>query len=65
VAGFWKGLWHGFILLFTFVVSLFNDGVHVYEAHKSGHLYDPGFVLGAMVFFGGSGGQARKKRRDR
>jgi hypothetical protein len=57
-AGFWMGLWHGFILLFTFIVSLFNDGVGIYESHNSGHLYDLGFLLGVMVFFGGGGSGA-------
>ncbi|MBC8425633.1 hypothetical protein H8E07_16075 [bacterium] len=60
-AGFWKGLWHGFILLFTFIVSLFSDGVGVYEVHNSGNLYDLGFLLGVMFFFGGSCGGACKK----
>lgn len=64
VAGFWRGLWHGFILLFSFVVSLFNDSVHVYEVHNRGNLYDLGFLLGVMIFFGGSGkGACRKPRR--
>jgi hypothetical protein len=58
VAGFWLGLWHGFIVLFTFLVSLFSDGVHFYEVHNSGGWYDLGFVLGVMIFFGGSGGGA-------
>jgi hypothetical protein len=62
-AGFWKGLWHGFIVLFTFVVSLFNDGVGVYEVHNKGNLYNLGFVLGLMIFFGCSGGGACKKTR--
>ncbi|MCK4410029.1 MAG: hypothetical protein KAW67_08080, partial [Candidatus Eisenbacteria sp.] len=26
-AGFWNGLWHGFILIVTFVSSLFSDTV--------------------------------------
>jgi hypothetical protein len=60
-AGFWKGLWHGFILLFTFVISLFSDSVGVYETHNTGNLYNLGFVLGVMIFFGGSGGGACKK----
>ena len=46
-AGFWLGLWHGLILPVTFVVSLFNDSVAVYQAPNNGHLYDLGFVLGA------------------
>ena len=36
VAGFWLGLWHGFILPFAFVVSLVNDKVAIYEVHNSG-----------------------------
>ena len=55
VAGFWKGLWHGFIVLFTFVVSLFTDSVGIYESHNNGNLYNLGFLLGVMIFFGGSG----------
>ena len=65
VAGFWLGLWQGFILLFSFVVSLFNDSVQVYEVHNSGPLYNLGFVLGVMMFFGGGGKSARKRRRRR
>jgi hypothetical protein len=60
-AGFWRGLWHGFILLFTFIVSLFKDDVAVYAAHNVGGLYDLGFLLGVMIFFGGSGNRSRSK----
>ncbi len=45
--GFWFGLWHGLILPVTFVVSLFDDTVGVYEVANNGHWYDLGFVLGA------------------
>ena len=63
VAGFWKGLWHGFIVVFTFIASLFNDNVGIYESHNSGNLYNLGFLLGTMIFFGSSGGGACKKRK--
>ena len=46
-AGFWRGLWQGLILPVTFVVSLFNDDVGIYQVRNTGHLYDLGFVLGA------------------
>ena len=55
-AGFWIGLWHGLICAVAFIISLFTDGVSVYEIHNSGHLYDLGFVLGAAIAFGGCGG---------
>jgi hypothetical protein len=60
-AGFWRGLWHGFTVLFMFIISLFKDGVGIYEWNNSGNLYNLGFVLGAMIFFGGSSGGACKK----
>ena len=56
VAGFWKGLWHGFIMLFTFIISLFKGNVGIYELNNSGNLYNLGFLLGVMIFFGGSSG---------
>ena len=60
VAGFWLGLWHGFIVLFSFIASLFKDNVGIYEAHNSGGWYDFGFLMGVMMFFGGSQGSGKK-----
>jgi hypothetical protein len=52
-AGFWAGYWHGMICPITFVVSLFNPGVRIYETHNNGKWYDFGFVMGASAAFGG------------
>jgi hypothetical protein len=65
VAGFWAGLWHGFIALFTFIISLFSDSVSVYEVHNSGGWYNFGFILGVMIFFSGSGGGACRKSKSK
>ena len=63
-AGFLLGLWHGFIVPVTFIVSLFTDDVSIYEVQNSGNWYDFGFVLGvSAVFGGGGGGGARAARR--
>ena len=62
IAGFWKGLWHGFIALFTFFISLFTENVSMYEVHNNGGWYDFGFILGVMTFFGGGGRGSRKAR---
>ena len=61
-SGFWLGLWHGSISPITFVISLFNDRVAIYEVHNSGHWYDFGFVLGASIAFSSA---ARSSRRTR
>ena len=51
-AGFWVGLWHGIILPLTFIVSLFNANVRIYETNNRGRLYDFGFVIGTSAAFG-------------
>ena len=68
-AGFWAGLWHGFIILFSFIISLFTDKVQIYEINNAGGWYDFGFLLGAMIFLGGSNRthchqRKRKKEKD-
>lgn len=62
-AGFFMGLWHGFISLFTFIISLFNDNVTIYEVNNNGGWYNFGFILGVSIFFGGgSKGTCRKRK---
>jgi len=62
IAGFWLGLWHGIIAPVTFVISLFSDGVNVYEIHNNGNWYNFGFVIGAVFLIGGSHGARSAKR---
>lgn len=59
--GFFSGLLHGFIILFSFIGSLFTD-YEVYALPNSGGWYDLGFLLGVSMFFGGSGASSRRRR---
>lgn len=59
--GFLYGLWHGVITPVTFVVSLFSDGVGIYEVDNNGGWYDFGYVLGLSVIFGGGVGGASRR----
>ncbi len=63
VAGFWRGLWNGIISPITFIISLFNSQVQIYEVHNNGGWYNFGFLLGASIIFGGCGAGARRSRR--
>lgn len=54
-AGFWVGLWHGIIMPFTFIVSLFNPDIGIYESNNNGNWYNFGFVIGASGTGGGGG----------
>ena len=54
--GFWGGLWHGMIVPFSFIGSLFSDDVAVWAVNNNGGWYTFGFVLGV----GGLTGSASK-----
>ena len=64
LAGFWLGLWHGVITPVTFVISLFNDNVNLYEVHNNGNWYNFGFVLGFSVVFGSGSRASQPARRS-
>ena len=65
VAGFWRGLWNGIIAPVTFVISLFNHDVQMYEVHNNGNWYNLGYLLGGTIILGGGAGGARVTRRRR
>jgi len=60
--GFFYGLLHGFIIMFSFIASLFTD-YEIYAFPNSGGWYNFGFLLGVMSFAGGGGSQAGRRRR--
>ena len=62
VAGFWLGVWQGFIAPIVFVISLFKSNVGIYELHNNGAWYNLGYLFGLACFFGGSGNQAHRRK---
>lgn len=50
--GFFIGMFHGVISFFTMILSFFTD-IEMYARANSGSWYDLGFVIGAMIFYGG------------
>jgi hypothetical protein len=61
-AGFLLGIWHGFIVVITFFISLFSDSVGVYEVHNTGWSYNLGYLIGLMMALGGSGAGAGRRK---
>ncbi|MGQ7869319.1 hypothetical protein [Sunxiuqinia sp. sy24] len=59
--GFLHGLLHGFIILFSFIASLFTD-YEIYAFPNTGGWYNFGFLLGVMMFWGGGGASSKKCR---
>lgn len=60
--GFFKGLLHGFIILFSFIASLFTD-YEIYAFPNAGGWYNFGYLLGVMFFFGGGGAGAKCRKK--
>jgi hypothetical protein len=56
--GFFSGFWHGFIIFFSLIGSIFGD-VRIYAFPNSGGWYDLGFFLGV----GSWGGAIRANSR--
>ena len=65
VAGFWQGLWHGLISPITFLISLFNHHVAIYEVRNNGGWYDFGFMIGVSIVFSGPASSRRAVSRGR
>jgi hypothetical protein len=61
-ANFWAGLWHGIIIVITFIISLFTNTVKIYETNNYGWPYNLGFILGLCISVGGGLKIRRKKR---
>ncbi len=66
-AGFWLGLWHGFIAPVTFFIGLFKDSVGMYEVRNNGGWYDFGYLIGLGMLHGGgaAGSRAGRRRKPR
>lgn len=56
--GFFSGLIHGFLILFSLIASIFTEH-RIYGFPNSGWWYDLGFFFGASAFLGGSAAGAK------
>jgi len=50
VGGFWWGLWNGLTVVYSFIGSLFDDSIAIYDVNNKGGLYNLGFILGTGSF---------------
>ncbi len=62
-AGFFMGVWHGWVAPVSLVVGLFNPSIRVYESENTGWWYDFGFYIALIGGFGGLS-LFRKKKKD-
>jgi hypothetical protein len=62
-AGFFWGIWHGWIAPVSIIWHFFNHNVRVYETNNMGIWYDTGFYLAVAGGFGSLAITRRKKYR--
>ncbi|MCL2284962.1 MAG: hypothetical protein FWC32_01195 [Firmicutes bacterium] len=53
VAGFFWGIWHGWIAPISLIRMLFNDSIRIYEVNNNGFWYSFGFYMAIISGFGG------------
>jgi polyferredoxin len=63
-AGFFSGVWHGWIAPVSLIWGIFNDSIRVYEPNNSGWWYDFGFYIAIIGGFGGIS-LFRKQKKDK
>lgn len=66
-AGFFWGIWHGWVAPISLIISIFRDNIAIYEVNNTGFWYDFGYYLAIVGGFGGlsfarkRGGRSRKE----
>jgi hypothetical protein len=63
-AGFFSGVWHGWIAPVSLIVGFFKSDVRIYEPHNTGWWYDLGFYISIISGFGGFALTRSKKSRS-
>lgn len=61
-AGFFTGIWHGWIAPISLIWGLFNPAIRVYEPINTGWWYDFGFYIAVIGGFGSISFLRRKQK---
>ncbi len=61
-AGFFWGVWHGWIAPISLIVGLFKAGIRVYDPANIGWWYDLGFYIAIISGFGGLSLTRRRRK---
>ncbi len=52
-AGFFWGIWHGWLAPVSLIISIFKNNISIYEAANTGWWYNFGFYMALISGFGG------------
>jgi hypothetical protein len=62
-AGFFTGVWHGWIAPLSLIVGIFKADVRLYEVNNTGWWYDLGFYIAVIAGFGGLALSRKRERK--
>lgn len=62
-AGFFWGIWHGWLAPISLIIGIFHKNIRVYEIINSGWWYDFGFYIAIISGFGGLSLSRKKKSK--
>lgn len=60
-AGFFWGIWHGWIAPISLIIGIFKHDIRIYEVNNTGWWYDLGFYIAVISGFGGLSLSRRKR----
>lgn len=53
-AGFFSGIWHGLIIVFSLIGKIFGSDIGMYAENNTGFLYWVGYIFGVVGLGGGA-----------
>lgn len=62
-AGFFWGIWHGWIAPISLIVGIFDPNIRIYESFNTGWWYDLGLYIAIISGFGGLSLSRKKKNK--
>lgn len=63
-AGFFWGIWHGWVAPISLIIGIFNHSIRIYEPVNTGWWYDFGFYMAIISGFGGLALSRRRRHHD-
>jgi len=64
-AGFFSGIWHGWIAPVSLIIGIFKVNIRIYESMNSGWWYDFGYYMAIISGFGGLSLARRRSNKKR
>ena len=62
-AGFFWGVWHGWLAPISLIVGFFNRDIRIYEVFNKGWTYDLGYYIAVISGFGSVALKRREKKK--